>query len=42
VENQTILDKITAIGVDYAQGYSIAMPRPLTFHNKLLAEVGES
>jgi len=42
VENQTILEKITAIGVDYAQGYSIAKPRPLTFHNKLLAEVVES
>ena len=42
VENQSILEKITAIGVDYAQGYSIAKPRPLTFNNKLLAEVGES
>ncbi|MDP8963567.1 MAG: EAL domain-containing protein [Cyanobacteriota bacterium] len=41
VENQTILEKITAIGVDYAQGYSIAHPRPLTFTNRLLAEVGE-
>jgi len=41
VENQTILEKITAIGVDYAQGYSIAQPRPLTFTNRLLAEVGE-
>ena len=42
VENQTILEKITAIGVDYAQGYSIAHPRPLTFTNRLLAEVGEN
>ncbi len=41
VENQTILEKITAIGVDYAQGYSIAQPRPLTFTNRLLAEVRE-
>jgi len=28
VENQDILEKITAIGVDYAQGYGIAQPRP--------------
>ncbi len=41
VENQTILEKITAIGVDYAQGYSIAQPRPLRFTNRLLAEVRE-
>jgi diguanylate cyclase (GGDEF)-like protein/PAS domain S-box-containing protein len=33
VENETILEKITAIGVDYAQGYSIAQPRPLAFNN---------
>ncbi|HEY9708541.1 MAG TPA: EAL domain-containing protein, partial [Oculatellaceae cyanobacterium] len=33
VENETILEKITAIGVDYAQGYSIAKPRPLAFNN---------
>ena len=29
VENQEILAKITALGVDYAQGYGIAKPRPL-------------
>jgi EAL domain-containing protein (putative c-di-GMP-specific phosphodiesterase class I) len=29
VENQAILDKLSAIGVDYAQGYGIAKPRPL-------------
>lgn len=28
VENQEILAKITALGVDYAQGYGIAKPRP--------------
>ncbi len=42
VENETILEKVTAIGVDYAQGYSIAKPRPLAFNNRLLAPVGES
>ncbi len=31
VENQDILEKITAIGVDYAQGYGIAKPSPLCF-----------
>ena len=29
VENQDILEKLRAIGVDYAQGYGIAKPRPL-------------
>ncbi|HEY9609927.1 EAL domain-containing protein [Allocoleopsis sp.] len=29
VENKAILEKITAIRVDYAQGYGIAKPRPL-------------
>jgi diguanylate cyclase (GGDEF)-like protein len=29
VENQAILDKLHAIGVDYAQGYGIAKPGPL-------------
>ncbi len=29
VANKAILDKISAIGVDYAQGYYIAEPRPL-------------
>ncbi|MDP2878960.1 MAG: EAL domain-containing protein [Sulfuricella sp.] len=29
VENQAILDKLRTIGVDYAQGYGIAKPRPL-------------
>ncbi|MBD1808479.1 EAL domain-containing protein [Microcoleus sp. FACHB-SPT15] len=32
VENEAILEKITAIRVDYAQGYGIALPRPLTFN----------
>jgi EAL domain-containing protein (putative c-di-GMP-specific phosphodiesterase class I) len=41
VENETILEKVTAIGVDYAQGYTIAKPRPLAFNNRLLAEVEE-
>jgi EAL domain-containing protein (putative c-di-GMP-specific phosphodiesterase class I) len=31
VENQDILEKITAIKVDYAQGYGISKPRPLSF-----------
>ena len=29
VENQAILEKLRAIGVDYAQGYGIAKPSPL-------------
>jgi hypothetical protein len=29
VENDAILEKLKAIGVDYAQGYGIAKPRPL-------------
>ena len=29
VEDQAILEKLRAIGVDYAQGYGIAKPRPL-------------
>jgi len=29
VENQLIMEKLLAIGVDYAQGYSIAKPAPL-------------
>jgi EAL domain-containing protein (putative c-di-GMP-specific phosphodiesterase class I) len=28
VENKAILEKLKAIGVDYAQGYGIANPRP--------------
>ena len=28
VENQDILEKIRALGVDYAEGYGIAKPRP--------------
>ena len=32
VENQDILEKITHLGVDYAQGYGIAKPAPLTFN----------
>jgi diguanylate cyclase (GGDEF)-like protein/PAS domain S-box-containing protein len=31
VENDAILQKITAIRVDYAQGYGISKPRPLAF-----------
>jgi diguanylate cyclase (GGDEF)-like protein/PAS domain S-box-containing protein len=30
VENQDILEKLREIGVDYAQGYGIAMPQPLS------------
>ncbi|MFS0520072.1 EAL domain-containing protein [Nostoc sp. UIC 10607] len=29
VENDAILERITALGIDYAQGYGIAAPRPL-------------
>ena len=29
VSNETILDKVKAIGVDYAQGYEIALPQPI-------------
>ena len=32
VENQDILEKIISLGVDYAQGYGIAKPAPLTFN----------
>jgi EAL domain-containing protein (putative c-di-GMP-specific phosphodiesterase class I) len=32
VENDAILEKITAIRVDYAQGYGISKPRPLAFN----------
>jgi EAL domain-containing protein (putative c-di-GMP-specific phosphodiesterase class I) len=28
VENTAILEKLRVIGVDYAQGYGIAKPRP--------------
>ena len=35
VENQDILDKIVALGVDYAQGYGIAKPSPLREHRVL-------
>lgn len=30
VENQAVLDKLVSIGVDYAQGYCIAQPAPLS------------
>jgi len=29
VENPAVLDKLREIGVDYAQGYALGMPRPL-------------
>ena len=29
VENDAILEQVAALGVDYAQGYGIAKPRPL-------------
>ncbi len=32
VENDTILEKIAALGVDYAQGYGIGKPQPLQFN----------
>jgi diguanylate cyclase (GGDEF)-like protein/PAS domain S-box-containing protein len=33
VENDTILGIITALGIDYAQGYGIAKPQPLQFNS---------
>lgn len=32
VSNQSILEKVKALGVDYAQGYGIAMPKPLKIY----------
>jgi diguanylate cyclase (GGDEF)-like protein/PAS domain S-box-containing protein len=32
VENKDILQRIKALGVDYAQGYGIASPYPLAYH----------
>ncbi len=32
VEDETILEKLREIGVDYAQGYAIALPVPLLFN----------
>ena len=29
VENQAVLERLRSIGVDYAQGYGIAAPRPI-------------
>nr|WP_322681910.1 EAL domain-containing protein [Nostoc sp. DedQUE03]MDZ7977380.1 EAL domain-containing protein [Nostoc sp. DedQUE03]MDZ8045950.1 EAL domain-containing protein [Nostoc sp. DedQUE02] len=29
VENDAILERITALGIDYAQGYGIGIPCPL-------------
>ncbi len=31
VENDAILQRIKTLGVDYAQGYGVAKPRPLVF-----------
>jgi len=31
VENKEILDKLSSIGLDYAQGYHIAKPAPFDF-----------
>jgi len=36
VENETILAKVKALGVNYAQGYGISKPLPLTFSTKQL------
>ena len=39
VENKEILEKLREIGVDFAQGYGIAMPKPLfEFTNKKAGE----
>ncbi|BBP05549.1 hypothetical protein TPL01_02920 [Sulfuriferula plumbiphila] len=39
VENEEILERITAMGVDYAQGYAIARPQPLDHINLASAPV---
>ncbi len=39
VENEATLSKLKSLGVDYAQGYGIAKPRPL--ENKELGKLGE-
>ena len=31
VENDSILESLKQIGIDYAQGYGIGRPQPLTF-----------
>lgn len=36
VENETILEKVKTLGVNYAQGYGISKPLPLTFSTKPL------
>lgn len=45
VENETILDKLRALKVDYAQGHGIAKPQPLTppqsFSNYLLPSASD-
>jgi EAL domain-containing protein (putative c-di-GMP-specific phosphodiesterase class I) len=41
VENEAILEKLREIGVDYAQGYGIGRPMPLTeMLNKRVATAG--
>ncbi|MEH1916242.1 hypothetical protein [Nostoc sp.] len=30
MENDAILEQITALGIDYAQGYWIGVPQPLS------------
>lgn len=37
VENDTILEKIRELGVNYAQGYGIAKPQPLQFNGSTVA-----
>jgi len=32
VESEAILEKLKALGVDYAQGYAIARPAPIDAH----------
>ncbi|MBD1810802.1 EAL domain-containing protein [Microcoleus vaginatus DQ-U2] len=39
VENQTIMDKINELGVDYAQGYHLGKPQPCNFTSPILEEV---
>ncbi len=40
VENDNILNRLAAIGVDYAQGYGIGRPRPL--HEEITQLLGDS
>jgi diguanylate cyclase (GGDEF)-like protein/PAS domain S-box-containing protein len=42
VENQDIQDKLKSIGVDYAQGYHIGKPQPLSQYSPLPASINRA